>query len=237
MKVLGNILWYCFFGWVLALFVLGVGLFFTVTVVGAPIGLGLIEFGKFLFAPMTFEIENKADYKAMKGEVTSDAASTYGLICSIAYIPLGAAIAVCIGIFALAMSCTIVGLPIGITLAKSLPFIFNPVGKVCVNATEKEAVRQSKIRRMTGGFNSSPNINISMNMPQQPQWNQAPQQPQQPQWNQPPQQQWNQAPQQPQWNQTPPQQPQWNQAPQQPQQPQWNPNPLPSQWNQPNRRP
>ncbi|MDD3469224.1 MAG: YccF domain-containing protein [Thermoguttaceae bacterium] len=215
MKILGNILWCCTLGWMLALLALLLGLLMTVTVVGAPIGLGLIEYGKFLFAPMTFEIENKSDYKAMKGEETSDAVSSYELICSIVYIfPFGLLLAACIGIAAILISCTIVGLPIGIALAKTLPFAFNPVGKVCVNATEKEAVRQSKIRKMTGGFNSSPNIHISMNMPNQ--------------WG--PQNPWNQQPQLG-------QQPQWNQTPQQPQQPQWNPNPLPSQWNQPNRRP
>jgi len=53
MRTLGNILWHFpFFGFVNAIVVYLFGLILTATVVAAPIGLGLMRFGKFLFAPL-----------------------------------------------------------------------------------------------------------------------------------------------------------------------------------------
>ena len=52
MKTLGNILWHIpFFGFVSAILVYLLGLLLTILVVTAPIGLGLMELGKFLFWP------------------------------------------------------------------------------------------------------------------------------------------------------------------------------------------
>ena len=53
MRILGNILWHFpFFGFVNAAVNWLLGLLLTITVVAAPIGLGLMEFGKFLLAPL-----------------------------------------------------------------------------------------------------------------------------------------------------------------------------------------
>ncbi|MDR4025806.1 MAG: YccF domain-containing protein, partial [Bilophila sp.] len=51
MRLLGNILWHfpCF-GFLMSLFSFIVGAILTVTVVGAPIGLGLIQYSKFALA-------------------------------------------------------------------------------------------------------------------------------------------------------------------------------------------
>ena len=52
MKTLGNILWHFpFFGFLTAAFTWLFGAFLMITVIAAPIGLGLMEYGKFLFWP------------------------------------------------------------------------------------------------------------------------------------------------------------------------------------------
>ena len=54
MKTLGNILWHFpFLGFLSALYTLVLGLVFTITVVGAPIGFGMIQHSKFLLTPFS----------------------------------------------------------------------------------------------------------------------------------------------------------------------------------------
>ncbi len=125
-----------------------------------------MQYGKFLLAPMTLGIANKSDFMAMQGEQSGMLASSYSAVCGIVYIfSFGWMLAIGVGICALFTACTIVGLPVAIVLANSLPFVFNPVGKVCLNSMEMEAVRMAKINRMSGI--GGQNININMNIPRQ----------------------------------------------------------------------
>jgi uncharacterized membrane protein YccF (DUF307 family) len=60
MRTLGNILWHFpFLGFLSAIFTMLLGLILTRTVMGAPIGLGLMEYGKFLFARFTHAMVSK----------------------------------------------------------------------------------------------------------------------------------------------------------------------------------
>jgi len=64
MKTLGNILWHIpFLGFINAIFVYVIGLILTATVIAAPIGLGLMEFGKFLFWPFGHAMISKKELK------------------------------------------------------------------------------------------------------------------------------------------------------------------------------
>ena len=62
MRLLGNILWHfpCF-GFVTSLFSFLAGILLTVTVVGAPIGLGLIQYAKFALAPYSYSMIDKRE--------------------------------------------------------------------------------------------------------------------------------------------------------------------------------
>ena len=54
MRTLANILWHFpFFGFLTAFYTFLIGIFFTITVIGAPIGLGLIQHSKFLLSPFS----------------------------------------------------------------------------------------------------------------------------------------------------------------------------------------
>ena len=62
MKTLGNILWHFpFLEFVNALLTFLLGGLLVITVIGAPIGLGLIQLSKFLLAPFSSSMVNKKD--------------------------------------------------------------------------------------------------------------------------------------------------------------------------------
>lgn len=129
MRTLGNILWHFpFFGFINAIIVYFFGLLLTATVVAAPIGLGLMEFGKFLFAPFSKAMVSKTDLNIKQNK----AWKTYSTIIMILYIPFGllmCAIAV-VQVFGLFVS--ILGIPVALVISKSLGTYFNPINKKCV---------------------------------------------------------------------------------------------------------
>lgn len=59
MRILGNIIWFFMAGWILAILTYLSGLILTILVVTAPVGLGLMEYGKFLFLSFTHDMARK----------------------------------------------------------------------------------------------------------------------------------------------------------------------------------
>lgn len=140
MKTLGNILWHFpFFGFVNATIVYILGLILTATVVAAPIGLGLMEYGKFLFAPFGRAMVNKSELNVEQ----NPAWKTYSTIVTIIYLPFGLLMALVAVIQVFALCLTIVGIPVALVIAKSLGTYVNPVNKKCVHS----AVRDELDRR------------------------------------------------------------------------------------------
>lgn len=130
MKTLGNILWHFpFFGFVSAILVYLLGLILTATVIAAPIGLGLMEFGKFLFVPFGNAMVNKSTLNIEQNR----AWKTYSTIVMILYIPIGVVMSVILAIQVAALFISIIGIPAAIVLAKSLGTCFNPVNKKFVS--------------------------------------------------------------------------------------------------------
>lgn len=130
MKTLGNILWHFpFFGFVDAIVVYLLGLVLTATVIAAPIGLGLMEYGKFLFAPFGHAMISKADLNVEQ----NPAWKAYSTIVMIIYLPFGAVLALLAVFQVAALFITIVGIPVALVIAKSLGTYLNPVNKKCVS--------------------------------------------------------------------------------------------------------
>lgn len=129
MTILGNILWHIpFMGVVSALLNFVIGSLLTLTVIGAPIGLGFIQYSKFLLAPFSYEMVSKNDLSIEQNQMWK----SYSFIIKIIYFPFGL-IFTLIGIFQIMGLCiSIVGIPIAIVIAKSLGTYLQPVGKVCV---------------------------------------------------------------------------------------------------------
>lgn len=140
MRILGNIIWFFMAGWILAILTYLSGLILTILVATAPVGLGLMEYGKFLFLPFTHDMVRKK-----KGSVI-DAVhmtyQTYANIVKVIYI-IVFGIWLFIGrIFTvIGQFITIIGIPCAIVLAKSLGTIFNPVDKVCISHDLAEELR------------------------------------------------------------------------------------------------
>ncbi|MCF8230553.1 MAG: hypothetical protein K9J27_00085 [Bacteroidales bacterium] len=143
MRTLGNILWHVpFLGFLNALGTFLIGGLFVITVIGAPIGLGLIQLSKFLLTPFSSGMINKKDLNAEQNQ----AWQTFGIIVRILYFPFGLLLAV-VTVFQIAgLFVTIVGIPVALVLAKSLSTFFNPVNKTCVSKAVADEVASRKAK-------------------------------------------------------------------------------------------
>lgn len=143
MRTLGNILWHVpFLGFMNALTTFLIGGLFVITVIGAPIGLGLMQLSKFLLTPFSSGMINKRDLNQEQNQ----AWQTFGLIVRILYFPFGLLLAV-VTVFQIAgLFITIIGIPVALVLAKSLGTFFNPVNKTCVSKAVADEVDSRKAK-------------------------------------------------------------------------------------------
>ena len=141
MRVLGNILWHFpFLGFINAFLAFFIGTACTVLVVTAPIGLGLIQYSKFLLAPFSFDMVKKDDLGIQQNPVWK----AYSTIVMIIYLPIGIVLTAITVIQICGLFLTIVGIPAALVLAKSIGTYFNPVNKICVPRAVGDAVRIKK---------------------------------------------------------------------------------------------
>jgi uncharacterized membrane protein YccF (DUF307 family) len=141
MKTFGNILWHFpFLGFLNAIVVYLFGLLLTVTIVAAPVGLGLMEFGKFLFWPFGNAMVSRSELN----EKQNTAWKTYSTIVMILYFPFGLFFAI-IGIFqVVGLFISIIGIPAALVVAKSLGTYLNPVNKKCVHEAVVDELNRRK---------------------------------------------------------------------------------------------
>lgn len=143
MRTLANILWHVpFLGFVSSFAAFLIGGFFVLTLIGAPIGLGMIQLSKFLLAPFSNVMISKSDLKADQNV----AWKTFGIIVRIFYFPFGLFLAGVIIFQTALLFMTVIGIPVALVLAKSLSTFFNPIDKICVSKTVADAVATSKIQ-------------------------------------------------------------------------------------------
>jgi len=129
MKTLGNILWHFpFFGFVTAIFVYLFGLLLTITIIAAPIGLGLMELGKFLFWPFGNAMVSKSELNVEQNK----AWKAYSTIVMILYFPFGLFFTIVAVFQVIGLFISIIGIPPALVLTKSLGTYLNPVNKKCV---------------------------------------------------------------------------------------------------------
>jgi uncharacterized membrane protein YccF (DUF307 family) len=141
MRTLGNLLWHFpFFGFVSAILVYLLGLVLTATVIAAPIGLGLMEFGKFLFVPFGQAMVSQSALKVEQHK----AWKAYSTVVTVLYLPIGFLMSVLLAIQVALLFLSIVGIPAALVLAKSLGTCFNPVGKTCVSQAVADELDRRK---------------------------------------------------------------------------------------------
>lgn len=154
MKTLGNILWHFpFFGFVFALLYALAGAFWCITVIGLPLGLGLLQFSKFLLSPFSQAMVDNADVHKMKGTEQNAGWKTFSLIVRILYFPFGLIMAVAVAIIVCCEFISIIGIPCGMVWAKSFGTLFNPVNKVCVPAIVGQEIKNRKDQDTLNKYN------------------------------------------------------------------------------------
>ena len=129
MRTLGNIIWHFpFLGFLNALSNFIIGLLFTISLIGAPIGLGMMQYSKFLMAPFTRAMVSKSDLNMEQNK----AWQAFSFVIWILYLPFGLALCFVTIFQIVGLFVSVVGIPVAIVLAKSLGTYFNPVNKICV---------------------------------------------------------------------------------------------------------
>ncbi len=145
MRTFGNVIWHFpFFGFISAIFVYLFGLLLTLTIIAAPIGLGLMELGKLLFAPFGKVMIDSGDLNLPKNK----AWATYSTIIMLLYLPFGLIFAFCAVIQTGLLFLTIVGIPVAMVVAKSLGTYLNPVGKKCVSSAVAAELERRKAEQI-----------------------------------------------------------------------------------------
>jgi len=141
MKTLGNILWHFpFFGFVTAGIVYLLGLLLTATVIAAPIGLGLMQLGRFLLTPFSCQMINQ---KGTNKEI-NPRWDKFSKVIMVLWLPIGILLSVISVFQVVGLAITIIGIPVAIVIAKSIPTYFNPVNKVCVSTIMADEVQRAK---------------------------------------------------------------------------------------------
>lgn len=141
MRLVGNILWHFpFFGFLTAFAVFLLGLLLTMLVVTAPIGLGLLQYAKFLLLPYSYAMVSKSELNVEQNPIWK----AYSFIIMLLYLPLGIILAICTFIQSLCLCITIIGIPVAIPLLKSLGVLLNPVGKICIPQDVSNAMQFQK---------------------------------------------------------------------------------------------
>jgi uncharacterized membrane protein YccF (DUF307 family) len=143
MRTLGNILWHVpFCGFITALFTFLFGGLLVITVIGAPIGFGLIQLSKFLLSPFSSAMISKSDLKTDQNKLWK----VFGIIVRILYFPFGLMLAFMTICQIVALFITLIGIPVALVLAKSLGTYFNPVNKTCVPKAVADELAKRKVQ-------------------------------------------------------------------------------------------
>ena len=143
MRTLGNILWHIpFLGFLTALGTFLIGCVFVITIIGAPIGLGLIQLSKFLLTPFSSAMIDKKDLNVDQNKLWL----VYSFIVRIIYFPFGLFLAITTVFQIASLFITIAGIPVALVLAKSLGTYFNPVNKTCVPIAVQIEIEQRRAK-------------------------------------------------------------------------------------------
>ncbi|MFT4070379.1 MAG: YccF domain-containing protein [Dysgonamonadaceae bacterium] len=141
-----NILWHIpFGGFIVALFTALGGLFWCITIIGLPLGLGLLQYAKFLLWPHGHVMMSKKFVRQLTDEKPNVLWKSFSLIVRIVYFPFGLINVISLAIVALFAFISIIGIPQGLVYIKSLGTVFNPVNKICVPAVATKILEERMI--------------------------------------------------------------------------------------------
>jgi len=124
------------------MFVYVLGLILITTVIAAPVGVGLLEFGNFLFWPFGNAMVSKKDLNIEQNQTWK----TFSTIIMILYLPFGLILCI-MAVFQVAgLFISIIGIPAALVIAKSMGTYLNPVNKKCVHSAVAEELDNRKAK-------------------------------------------------------------------------------------------
>ena len=149
MRTLGNILWHFpFFGFITALLTFFTGCLFLITIIGAPVALGVFQLSRFLLSPFSSAMIDKKELGKSQNKIWQ----AFGFIVRIFYFPFGLILSIVTLFQIAALFITIVGIPVALVLAKSLGTYFNPVNKVCVPRAVQKEIEERKAKEQVDKY-------------------------------------------------------------------------------------
>ena len=145
MALFGNIIWFILGGWANFLLYALLGVLFCITIIGIPVGKALFQYAKLMTFPFGKVIIKETELKGK--ENVSAIRRVGGTIANILWLPVG--IATFIANIGLMLVCfvTIIGIPVGIVIAKSCKFLLWPVGAKVVTKEVAEMARRNNMMR------------------------------------------------------------------------------------------
>ena len=120
---IGNVIWFIFGGWALALSWLLTAGFFAITIIGLPIARACLEFAKLSAFPFGKEIVRESQVKSVSG-----VKRIFHIILNIIWFPFGLFFTIIYLIAGLISFITIIGIPVGIVYVRMGKFLLFPFG-------------------------------------------------------------------------------------------------------------
>lgn len=145
MRTFGNIIWHFpFLGFIWSLCYAIGGVFWCITIIGIPIGLGYFQLSLFALAPFSRRLVSQHDLETVTHEEQRPLMKVWNLILRILYFPFGLLIAFSTICCIIVEFISIIGIPCGIVYSKALSSIFNPINKKCVPLAIAEEIERRK---------------------------------------------------------------------------------------------
>ncbi len=145
MRILLNLLWHIpFLGFLSAFIAFMFGGLFIITIIGAPLGLGLVETSNFLLLPNTSAMMSKKHFFIEQDHLRKQ----FNLIVRILYFPFGLILASITLLQISLLYMTIVGKPAALVLYKTIGTFFYPVNIICVPHAVKEKIMQRETKSL-----------------------------------------------------------------------------------------
>jgi len=151
MRLIATLLWHVpFFGFVSAAYMFLLGIIFTLSVVGAPLGTGLFELGRFYLTPFGYRMVDASDLPT--GLSQNPLWRIWGWLMVLLWLPLGILAAIALTIQAALLCLTIIGIPAGVAIARSIGTVLNPVGKKMVSVDLIDELHHRRTRAQADAY-------------------------------------------------------------------------------------
>ncbi len=163
MRTFGNIIWHFpFLGFLQSLAYAIGGVFWCITIIGIPLGMGLFQLSLFTLSPFSKRLVSRHDLEMITGEKQEDVIKGWFFIVRVLYFPLGLLMAIATIFIIIAQFISIIGIPCGIVESKALATIFNPVNKKCVPIAIAEEIERRKANNVLDKYEKrSPEQNFT----------------------------------------------------------------------------